>query len=505
MTSAPPTFPRASGVLLHPTALPGSHGIGNLGQQATRFIDFLNSAGQSVWQLLPLGPTGYGDSPYNALSAFAGNPLLIDLDALVEVGDLDQEAEQNSPQSGQAVDYPEVTAFKTGRLRQAADRFRSALHQSPRHLAFAAFCREQSAWLDDYALFMAIRDQLEHQPWWDWPSDLRRRDTATLARWRQQQAERIQGHQYQQFVFFAQWHRLRRYARQKGIQLFGDIPIFVSRDSADVWARQDLFQLDAAGQPTAVAGVPPDYFSTSGQLWGNPLYRWQQHAAGDYAWWLMRFRHKLAMFDLVRIDHFRGFHACWSIPAGASTAEEGHWEEVPGQDLFSRLRAQIPELPIIAEDLGVITAEVETLRDEFGFPGMKILQFAFDSDPGNPYLPHNYRRHTLVYTGTHDNDTTVGWWQGLRPDTRDRVAGYLGNSHVDIPWDLIRLAMSSVAFLCIIPCQDLLGLGSQARFNRPGQASGNWTWRLPEEALEPQLAQRLRALTTLYNRLPPSD
>ncbi|MDT8442049.1 MAG: 4-alpha-glucanotransferase [Desulfuromonadales bacterium] len=496
-----PLARRRSGVLLHPTALPGPGGIGSFGREALNFIDFLAAAGQSVWQMLPLGPTGYGDSPYNALSAFAGNPLLIDSEQLVTAGALaDATATVSSTASGK-VDYARVRQEKEPLLQNAASRFFSIPTDAPPQHDFARFCREQNDWLDDYTLFMAIRQQQEQKPWWQWPRPLRRRDKSALDRFRAEYPVEIRTRQYEQFIFNEQWSALRGYAHQHGVLLFGDLPIFVARDSADVWAHQRLFQLDAAGEPTAVAGVPPDYFSATGQLWGNPLYRWEEHVASDFAWWRQRFRHQLQLFDLVRVDHFRGFQACWSVPAGDATAERGHWEEVPGEQLFRWLHEDGPDLPIVAEDLGVITPEVEQLRDTFGFPGMKILQFAFDSDSRNPYLPHNHRRNAVVYTGTHDNDTTCGWWQSCDDTLRDRVRRYLHREQPDLPWDLIRLAMASVARLCVIPCQDLLALDAAARFNRPGMATGNWSWRLTGAELDPPLAEHLRELTCRYNRL----
>lgn len=492
---------RASGVLLHPTALPGPHGIGALGVEAREFIDFLAAAGQSVWQTLPLGPTGFGNSPYNAFSAFAGNPLLIDLPTLATWGDLDHADLAEDTSATGHVDFLAVQRFKEERLdRAAASFFNRADH--PRREAFATFCREQSFWLDDYALFVALRNHFAGQSWQEWPIRIRQRDPVELEAWRSRLGTAIAVEQYRQHAFFTQWSGLKDYANQQGIRIFGDLPIFVALDSADVWANQGMFRLDTAGHPTVVAGVPPDYFSATGQRWGNPLYRWDVHAADGFAWWLRRFRSELQRADLVRIDHFRGFQACWVIPAEASTAINGYWEEAPGRALFRALRAVRPELPIIAEDLGVITPEVEALRIEFGFPGMKILQFAFDSGPDNPYLPHNYQTGFVVYTGTHDNATTLGWWENLTAMQRARVGDYLGKSSPEVPLDLIRLALASVAGLCILPCQDLLGLGDAARFNCPGQPTGNWSWRLAPGQLTIGLAERLHELTGIYNRLP---
>ena len=498
------SIPRASGILLHPTALPGPHGIGALGTEARAFVDFLKAAGQSVWQTLPLGPTGFGDSPYTALSAFAGNPLLIDLPTLVAQGDLDPPDLEETLAPDGPVDFANVRRCKEQRLARAAANFPGRADDTRRE-AFVRFCREQAGWLDDYALFAALRQHFHGKTWQQWPAALRRRDPAALADWRTRLAAAIAAEQYGQYVFYAQWEALKNYAHQRGIRLFGDLPIFVALDSADVWSHQHLFRLDAQGHPTVVAGVPPDYFSTTGQLWGNPLYRWEAHEASGFAWWRERFHAELRRADLVRVDHFRGFQACWMVPAKEATAVNGSWEEAPGRALFTALRSVAPDLPIVAEDLGVITPEVEALRSAFGFPGMKILQFAFDAGPTNPYLPHNYDRDCVVYTGTHDNATTRGWWDQLDAAQRAQVGIYLGKHHPDIPWDLIRLAMASVARLCIIPCQDLLGLDEAARFNRPGQPSGNWQWRLAPGQLTSALAEKLHALTETFNRHPGAE
>ena len=494
-------LPRSSGILLHPTALPGPHGIGALGTEARAFVDLLAAAGQSVWQVLPLGPTGYGASPYNALSAFAGNPLLIDLPTLVAWGDLDPADLEDRFSAAGPVDFPAVQLFKYPRLQQAAANF-SARADASRRADFARFCAEQAGWLADYALFVALRSHFHGQSWQHWPMALRHREPRALAEWQQRLAAAIGEEQYRQYAFHTQWQALKQYANVRGVRLFGDLPIFVALESADVWTHQALFRLDAEGHPTVVAGVPPDYFSATGQRWGNPLYRWETHQADGFAWWRERLRTELQRADLVRIDHFRGFQACWAIPASEPTAVHGCWEDAPGRELLAALRASAPTLPIIAEDLGVITAEVEALRRDHGLPGMKILQFAFDSGPANPYLPHNFTLDCVVYTGTHDNPTTLGWWATL-PAARQRLIGnYLGKSRPKIPGDLIRLAMASVARLCIIPCQDLLGLGDEARFNQPGQAAGNWRWRCPPGLLTADLAEHWRDLTRIYNRLP---
>ena len=490
---------RASGILLHPTSLAGPFKIGDLGKEARLFIDFLVKAGQTVWQILPLGPTGYGHSPYNALSAFAGNPALIDLRQLVTCGELELAPLEQAISENKALNFEQTQAAKSKLFSEAAQRFFKEAPNSRRD-AFEAFCEEQADWLEDFSLFMALKEKFSDQAWPDWPQDLRTRQPQGLAKHRLELAQSCLLHKYQQFVFAEQWRALKDYANDKGIRIFGDIPIFVAYDSADVWANQHLFQLDDKGRAQAVAGVPPDYFSATGQRWGNPLYRWDRLAEEDFHWWQRRFEYQLELSDLIRIDHFRGFQACWSIPANEKTAVNGHWEEVPGRELFTKLFKQGTDLPIIAEDLGIITPEVEKLRDDFGFPGMKILQFAFDSGPDNPYLPDNHIANCVVYTGTHDNNTTLGWWQGLTKVQKDQVREHLNIRKPKMPQDLIRLAMASIANLCILPCQDILGLGSQARLNTPGRATGNWEWQMPPGALTGELAENLLTLTQKYHR-----
>lgn len=490
---------RASGILLHPTSLAGPFKIGDLGKEACLFIDFLVKAGQTVWQILPLGPTGYGHSPYNALSAFAGNPTMIDLRQLVDCGELELAHLEHAISENTALNFEQTHEAKSKLLVEAAQRFFKQAPDSRRD-AFETFCKEQADWLDDFSLFMAIREKFSGQAWFDWPAELRTRQPQSLSDHRRELAQSCLLHKYQQFVFAEQWQALKDYANGKSVRVFGDIPIFVAYDSADVWANQHLFQLDEKGRAQAVAGVPPDYFSSTGQRWGNPLYRWDRLAEEDFHWWQRRFEHQLKLSDLIRIDHFRGFQACWSIPANEKTATNGHWEEVPGRELFTKLFTQGTDLPIIAEDLGIITADVEKLRDDFGFPGMKILQFAFDSGPDNPYLPDNHIANCVVYTGTHDNNTTLGWWQGLTKEQKDQVRGYLNIRKPEMPQDLIRLAMASIANLCILTCQDILGLGSQARLNTPGRATGNWQWQMPPGALTDELAENLLELTQKYHR-----
>ena len=493
-------IPRSSGVLLHPTSLPGRFGIGELGAEAYAFVDFLAAAGQSWWQVLPLGPAGYGNSPYSAYSAFAGNPLMICLERLVEAGDLELADIAGVVMAEGEAHFGFVQGFKERLLRKAARSF-SANATTQRRDAFDTFCTEQAHWLDDHAIFQALRRHFKEAPWNKWPEPIRCRTQDALHQWGSELAEAIRYHKYVQFIFFEQWQILKDYANHRGIGIIGDIPIFVAYDSADVWANHQLFLLDEERLPTVVAGVPPDYFSETGQRWGNPLYRWERMAENGFSWWLDRFRANLRLADLVRIDHFRGFEACWTIEASEPTAIHGRWEKVPGEFLFHRLQQELGnELPLIAEDLGVITPEVEKLRDDFGLPGMKILQFAF-GDADNPYLPHNLTRDCVVYTGTHDNNTTLGWWNSLFKSERSRVRDYLGHSGRDMPWDLIRLALGSVGRVCILPMQDLLELGADARMNTPGQAAGNWSWRYRPEELKPEIAERLARLTATYGRV----
>ncbi len=492
---------RASGILLHPTSLPGPHGIGNLGGEAYRFVDFLAASGHSLWQILPLGPTGYGDSPYSALSAFAGNPLLICLERLVEAGDLEPADIAGVSMEEGRVHFRFAHSFKARLLRKAAQTFRS-IGEQQRQQAFAKFCSEQADWLDDYALFQTLRRQFKEASWNNWPLEIRQRQPQAVAFWKEELADGLFEERYVQFVFYEQWFTLKNYANHRGVRLLGDLPIFVALDSADVWSHPELFQLDQESRPTLVAGVPPDYFSATGQRWGNPLYRWERMAENDFTWWKTRLRWALKQTDLLRIDHFRGFESCWAIPAAEPTAINGTWQPVPGAKLFTSLLDEFGQLPLIAEDLGVITPEVEALRDQFGLPGMKILQFGFDSGPDNPYLPHNLPRRCVVYTGTHDNDTTLGWWQSLSTKAQQQIAAYLGHPVSNMPWDLIHSAMTSVADTCIVPLQDLLGLDDGARMNRPGQPEHNWCWRFVPDALSDALRQRLQELNELSGRTP---
>jgi 4-alpha-glucanotransferase len=492
---------RASGVLLHPTSLPGGHGIGDLGPEATKFVDFLVAARQQWWQVLPLGPTGYGDSPYQSFSAFAGNPLLIDLCGLVKQGWLDEQALEGAPANDGPVDFGAVVTFKQKALRLAYAGFQIKAGGADRE-AFAAFCREQAAWLDDYALFMALKDAHGGQCWNQWEPALATRQKAALTKAKKAHADAIGYYQFSQWDFARQWGELKAHANQRGERLIGDLPIFVAYDSADAWSNRELFYLDAEGNPTVVAGVPPDYFSETGQLWGNPLYRWDVMAKKNYAWWVARVRQALALYDLIRIDHFRGFEAYWEVPAGEDTAINGRWVKGPEGKLFKALQKALgADLPIIAEDLGLITPEVEALRDGFKLPGMKILQFSW-SDPSNAYLPHNYVPNCVAYTGTHDNDTTRGWFDDAPEAERDFALKYLRTDEEGFTWAMIREVLASVACLAVVPAQDLLDLGSEARMNMPATASGNWAWRVGPDDLTPAIAARLADFTVMFGRTP---
>ncbi|HUS14092.1 MAG TPA: 4-alpha-glucanotransferase [Chloroflexia bacterium] len=491
--------PRGSGILLHPTSLPGPYGIGDLGPAAYAWVDTLVRAGQKWWQVLPLGPTGYGDSPYQCFSAFAGNPYLVSPDALVQDG-LITGADIGTPSFPEdRVDFGPVIKFKVALLTRAWERFR---HGAAAQLKgpFEAFCAEAAEWLDDYGLFMALKDAHGGGSWLEWPLPLKRRDEATLAKAKTDLADSIQQHKFRQFLFFRAWRALKAHANAQGVRLIGDIPIFVSSDSSDVWAHPEIFLLDEQRQPVAVAGVPPDYFSKTGQLWGNPLYNWERLKETGYAWWAARFRATLAQVDVVRLDHFRGFVAYWRIPAGMPTAEIGEWETGPGAEFLTGVRKALGGLPIIAEDLGIITPEVDGLREKFGLPGMRILQFAFGGATEDRFLPHTYEHNCVVYTGTHDNDTTRGWYQSATEAERDFCRRYLARDGSDVTWDLIRLAWSSVANLAVAPMQDVLDLGTEARMNLPGRPGGNWSWRFRASAVTPQLVGRLAELTALYAR-----
>lgn len=486
-------FPRAAGVLLHPTSLPGPHGIGDLGPDALRFLDFLADSGISLWQMLPLGPTGYGDSPYQCFSAFAGNPLLINVPS----------TECVLPDG--PVDFAKVIPHKRRLLAKALERFVPDER-------FAHFQQQQRAWLDDYALFMALKQAHGGVSWTSWDAKLAARDPDAIAAFRTAHAAEIRQVCIEQYAFFAQFHALKRACNERGVKLMGDVPIYVAHDSADVWANRELFQLDELGHLIVQAGVPPDYFSETGQLWGNPIYNWDVLKAQGYSWWIARMRAALQMFDVVRLDHFRGFEAYWEVPAADTTAVNGRWVKGPGAELFQALTNALGPMPIIAENLGLITPEVEALREELGYPGMSILQFAFGGDgQAKEFKPHNFPRDRVVYTGTHDNDTTVGWWNdGAGGDStrteaeiereHDYARRYLGTDGREINWTLIRAALSSVADTVLIPLQDIIGLGSEARMNLPGRQAGNWQFRFTWDQLTPDIAKRLRDMTRLYDR-----
>lgn len=522
------SFPRASGILLHPTSLPGPFGIGDLGPSAYQFADFLVKAGQSLWQVLPLGPTGYGDSPYACYSAFAGNTLLISPEKLVSDGLLDSalplpplrlggdniEAKRRDAEDAEVpqrkIDFGEAHKTKDALLRKAYERYTKTTDTALRS-AFETFAQEQAAWLEDYALFRALKDAHDGVAWNEWEPSLIRRSPAALTRVREELREEVEAQMFYQFLFFRQWFALKKYCNEKGIKIVGDLPIFVAEDSADVWTNPEQFKLDKNGKPLVVAGVPPDYFSSTGQLWGNPLYNWERMHEDGFKWWIDRVRATLTVVDIARVDHFRGFAACWEIPGGDKTAERGQWVEAPGRELFTAIRTTLGDLPIIAEDLGVITPDVVALREEFGFPGMRILQFGFGSDSKNIDLPHNYVPNVVAYTGTHDNDTTVGWFQSIAGEGSTRTAkqiesertfclNYLNSDGKEIQWDFIRGAFASVANTAMVPLQDLLGLGTEARMNLPNSTEGNWAWRYQAGALADDLSVRLRELTELYGR-----
>ncbi len=491
---------RRSGIVCHPTSLPGPHGIGDFGESAFRFVEWLHSGAQSIWQILPLGPIGAGNSPYASPSAFAGNTLLISLpwlvgDGLLEEGDFDLAPDF----SESAVDYEGVRRFKEPLLRRAFDRFRrgAASHMRPE---FEAYQESERFWLSDFALFMALKVAHGQGAWSSWPAEIARRDPTALAAAEQRLKDEIRFQEFTQFLFDHQWNEVRRYCAVHGVEILGDIPIFVAYDSADVWANQAIFLLDENGVPTAEAGVPPDAFTAEGQHWGNPLYNWDQNARTGYAWWIERIRTSLRRVDLLRIDHFRAFAASWVIPAGSPTSASGHWEAGPGREIFDAIQASLGTQPFVVEDLGLVTPDVVALRRELGFPGMSVLQFAFDSGPMNAYLPPNFDSNTVVYSGTHDNQTTIGWFRSLPDWVRTNVQRYLGRDGSDIAWDLIRLAQSSVAELAIIPLQDVMRLDDDARMNFPGTPTGNWTWRFAQHQMHSGLAEGMKELTEAYGR-----
>jgi 4-alpha-glucanotransferase len=494
---------RVSGVLLHITSLPSAYGIGDLGPAAYRFADFLKQTRQRLWQVLPLGPVGPGASPYSSPSTFAGNPLLISPEPLVEVGLLepdDLEALTDLPD--ERVDFERLRPRKREVLTTAYERFRadgSAVDQT----GLERYRQDQADWLEDYALYAALKEANDGDPWTDWDPALARRDPDALDRARDRHAEAVRRHVFWQYLFHRQWSALQSYCHARDIRLFGDLPIYVHHDSADVWAHQSLFRLDEDGEPTVVAGVPPDYFSPKGQLWGNPIYRWDRMRENGYRWWTKRMRHVLDRVDLLRLDHFRGFEAFWQVPAGADTAVNGTWADGPGRPFFDALEKELGSLPIVAEDLGVITDEVRELRDALGLPGMAVLQFAFGSGPDNEFLPHNFERNLVAYTGTHDNNTIVGWWNDeTSTDDRSYARDYLdldaGANRVHER--CLRTVMASVANRVVFPLQDVIGLGSEARMNVPGDARNNWRWRVTPDQISTEATERLRRLTRIYGR-----
>jgi 4-alpha-glucanotransferase len=505
-------FTRSTGTLLHPTSLPGPHGVGDFGAEAYRFVDFLQTSGQKLWQVLPLNPTGYGDSPFQCFSASAGNPLLISLEKLVDDGILQREDIGAAPDFPvDSVDYGRVIQWKFPILRRAARNFLSTAGTEQRAV-FEFFCTQSARWLNDFALFMALKDAHQQVAWTRWPREVAQRRPEALAQWSERLAPQIEAIKFWQFLFFRQWQALRTYAHDRGVRVIGDIPIYVAHDSADVWANPQFFLLDPEGNPEKVSGVPPDYFSATGQLWGNPIYNWPLLKETGYRWWIERFRSAMMLYDIVRIDHFRGFEAYWEVPGGETTAVLGRWVKGPGAELFRVLQSQFGELPIIAENLGVITPEVEAIRHEFGFPGMAILQFAFGNDPQGPsFRPHNYPREVVAYTGTHDNDTTVGWWKSTGTSDSVRTPEDVAKEHAfarayldfhdePVHWVLIRAVLASVANTAVVPMQDLLGLGNEARMNRPGTSSGNWRWRMRPDSIDLQLSARLQQLNSIYGR-----
>jgi len=491
-------FERASGVLLHLTSLPGRYGIGDLGPSAHHFIDWLADSGCKLWQVLPLGPTGYGNSPYQNFSAFAGNPYLISPDFLLDEDLLLPDDLENLPNfPTEKVDFSRVIPWKLNLLERAFLRFQSA--PKPALREYNRFCAANASWLSDYALYMALKEAYGGGSWASWPDPLRRRDKTALMETNDRHIEAVERFSFYQFIFFRQLAALREHAHQRGIKIVGDLPIFVAYDSADVWTRPEMFKLDKNDKPLAVAGVPPDYYSPTGQLWGNPLYRWDTIKEAGYDWWIARIRALLAMVDIVRLDHFRGFAGYWEIPANSSTAEHGSWQPGPGDDFFKVVESTLGALPSFAEDLGEITPDVVALRDQFDFPGIKVLQFAF-SGPDNAYLPHNFPSNCVVYTGTHDNDTALGWYKAAPKQMRDFALRYLSTNGKAFHWDLVHAAWSSSANTAIAPMQDLLGLGTEARMNYPGTLGGNWIWRMEKKALTDELGDKLVEMNYLYWR-----
>ncbi|MCF7918465.1 MAG: 4-alpha-glucanotransferase [Candidatus Cloacimonetes bacterium] len=493
-------FQRSSGILLHITSLPNRFGIGSMGAEAEEFVNFLAKSGQKLWQICPLGPTGYGDSPYQVYSSFAGNPLLIDLDSLVQNHLLNKSDLEPAPEfNAQYVEYEKVCRFKDKMFRLAYDKFKKKIPQR-----FKVFLVNNAFWLEDYALFMALKGADNGKSWLQWQPELKLRDKKALAEKKSELTDEIRYQQFLQFIFCQQWQKLKEYTNEKGIKIIGDIPIYPALDSADVWAFPQYYQFDKEHNPSAVSGCPPDDFSPTGQLWGNPLYNWEKLESDEYSWWVARFAYMLEMVDIIRIDHFLGFEHYWSVPFGSPTAENGVWKPGPGHKLFATVEKELGNLPLIAEDLGAITPAVERLRDDFNFPGMKILQFAFYDDDDNPYLPHNFTTNCVVYTGTHDNETSVGWYHNLPDHIKNNVRNYLSFlkfTDWEVGWKLIEAALDSVAVLAIAPLQDYIGLDNRARFNIPGTVGENWRWRYMPGVLTPQMAEAILRMVRKSKRL----
>ena len=495
-------FPRSSGILLHPSSLFGKYGIGTLGENAVKFIDFLDRANQKLWQVFPLGPTSFGDSPYQSFSAFAGNPYLIDLEKLVSLDLLKTEDIESVKLENSAdfVDFGLLYENKLPLLKKAYENLKN-IDNEKILFELQIFKDENSFWLEDYSLFISLKYHFKGQEWSKWDEDIKQRNEDAVGKYKELLKEQIELNNFVQYLFFSQWREIKGYANSKGISIIGDIPIFVAFDSADAWANPEIFLFDDERKPTNVAGVPPDYFSKTGQLWGNPLFDWEKLKETGYKWWIERVRSNLKLADIIRIDHFRGFESYWSVPATEKTAIIGTWEKGPGIDFFDSIKVALGDLPIIAEDLGNLTKEVVELRVQTGFPGMKILQFAFDSDEENDYLPHSYDHNCVVYTGTHDNDTITGWYSKANTQDKEYVRDYLDIfTDNQIHWRFIKSAWRSVANMAIAPMQDFLGLGSEARINIPGIASGNWQWRMKEEDLTTNLSDEIRRITKLYGR-----
>ena len=496
-------FPRSSGILLHPTSLPGPYGSGDFGDSSRHFIEWMVVAGQKVWQVLPLEPTGFGNSPYMALSAFAGNPLLIGMENLLSKGWLSPADLSSVPAfSARKVDFGLVIPFRMRALRRASEKFFAQKTGNDVH-AFAAFCKEHASWLEDFALFMALDDRFKNLEWTEWDRDIAQRKPKSIAAAKQELADEIRFWEFTQWQFYSQWAQVKKYANDRGISIIGDIPIFVAHHSADVWSHPDLFFLDKNGRPKVVAGVPPDYFSETGQRWGNPLYRWERMEVDHFRWWVERFRRTFQLVDIARIDHFRGFVGYWEIPATEKTAVKGRWVKGPKEKLFTAVQKKLGKLPIIAEDLGVITPEVTSLRNQFEFPGMKVLQFAFAGGPENLFLPHHYEHNSVVYTGTHDNDTTIGWFDTATEREKTFARKYCNSDGKNICDDLIWAASRSVVDLAIVPFQDVLGLGTEGRMNFPGKALGNWNWRFSWDQVGPEHGLKMYDIAALTDRTLP--